>query len=455
MRILSVEEHQERINNLRYARENVIDYLREIKTRDYIPGQVIYHLRDAPAYASLAPSDYDVALLTDLASRGYQWIQLHMDWADTVRRWGGDSYHTIDEEGLHKFVRLCHDLGLKVIPYCSSSYFSIDSPDFREDFSRMDAGWEGPNMKLRACYAGSPSWRKYNTEKTFDMIDRYEFDGLYNDMGYDVFLKQYFDEIERKGVFQGHFSELPYDPEVEDYLGMLYYEIKRRGLYYKVHIGDFLLPPCKDKVYDYLWVGEAGTSIRNILSCKHFDTYLTPAFDRNTSRIEDPELPYALTLPYVQFPLLYRGRPMGMQDTEAVTGIKKYRDLEGKGPGKARRWHLAHPDGPHVYSEWSSIPDDPTELDRSSKYLELYRPMVSEDSVIKVEIRKAKFLPELIPDQVLISMFTNEKQYLLISNTQESAYTLRLNEPWMDRQSGHVASEFTIQPSGLLFLVKP
>lgn len=456
MKKLTLEEHRSRTENTKYARENVLECFRELRVCDYIPGQVDYHLGDRPAKFSLAPTEYDEALLTKMAERGFAWIQLHEDWRDSLRLYGGTNFTSFDDAGLQKFIDLCHSLGLKVIPYISSTYFNPEDPDYDHAFSRMDDfGWQCQWLKYVACWSGSPEWRKYNYEHAFETIDRYGFDGIYNDMGYDSFLKFYFAEVRKNGKYTSHLKELPYDPEVEDYLGMIYGELKRRGLSYKVHIGDFLPPPCKDKVYDYLWVGEAGENIRNIVQCKSFEPFLVPGFDRRSAPIDNPELPYALTIPFAQFPLLYHGRPVGMQDTsDIIARLSKYDDPEGITNDRARQWYLAHPDGPHTYSEWSSIPDDPEEFDRASRYLALYKPMVSEDSIARIQITKASFICSEIPEEVYISMFTNEKQYLVVSNTTDKPYTLELSDMWKDRETQKQGKSFTVPSERILFLKK-
>lgn len=453
MKKLTIAEHQARVDNLRYASEKVRDCFKVHRVTDYIPGQVVYHLGDRPAKFSLAPDDYDVQLLTRMAENGFEWIQLHEDWRDSVRLHGGNNFRSFDDAGLEKFISLCHSLGLKVIPYISSTFFNVEDPDYREDFARMDASWNNDWLKYRTCWSGSASWRQYNLEHTFETVERYGFDGVYNDMGYDAFLQMYFEEVRRKGRYISHVKEMPYDAEVEDYLSMIYYELKSRGLHYKVHIGDFLPPPCKEKVYDYLWVGEAGESIRNIINCKHFEPYLVPGFDRRTSPMKNMDLPYALTIPFVQFPLLYHGRPIGKQDTQSIiAGIQKYDNPEGHSDNRARKWYLEHPDGPYTYSEWSAIPDDPMEFDRASRYLSLYRPMVEKDSVIRIQIQKADFIRSTIPEQVYISLFTNEKQYLVVSNTMAQPYTVELTDTWKNREDGTQGSSFTVAPESILFL---
>lgn len=49
--------------------------------------------------------------------------------------YGGDKYNVVDKEGMKEFVQLCHDNGIKIIPYVPSGYFPKYDPDFREGFA--------------------------------------------------------------------------------------------------------------------------------------------------------------------------------------------------------------------------------------------------------------------------------------------------------------------------------
>ena len=95
------------------------------------------------------------------------------------------------------------------------------------------------------------------------------------------------------------------EAEVEDLLALFYEEMKQRGLIYKLHIGNLMPPNTKEKVYDYLYVGEGTRNVKEIIEgCKDIAPYLVPAFDRRVAKISDPDMVYAYTIPFVQFPLL-------------------------------------------------------------------------------------------------------------------------------------------------------
>ena len=122
MKQLTLEQHRARIQNLRDVRKNIKKHTRELRIHDYLPGQIIYYLGDYPAKMSITPTEYDYNLLKSYAEHGVDMIQVHEEWNDTIERYGSDKYHSCDHEGMLKFVDLCHDFGIKIIPYCSSSY---------------------------------------------------------------------------------------------------------------------------------------------------------------------------------------------------------------------------------------------------------------------------------------------------------------------------------------------
>ena len=114
----------------------------------------------------------------------------------------------------------------------------------------------------------------------------------------------------------------------------------------------------------------------------------------------------------------------------------------------------AHPEGPYVYSLWSSIPDDPTEFDTWCRYFALYQPMVTETSLAYIELRDCDAIRSQLPADVYASMFVNEETYLVVSNLTGGPYELELEGTWEDRQTGKTGSRFTIEHEKLCFLIK-
>lgn len=455
---MNAETQRKRIQNMRQAYEATKQCYNELRIRDYMPGQIIYNFGRCPGGTDAMPTEYDENLLKEYQKRGFDLIQIHTDWMDTYREYGADKFSAIHPEGMKAFVDLCHKYGIKIIAYASSTFFWAKDPDIKEEFARMDAYLRGGNMNLRICWSGSPEWREYVWNKSMDMLEEYGFDGLYNDMGHDAFLKNYVEELERTGYSSGEtMSELPYETEVEDFLALYYEELKRRGMIYKVHIGNYLAPNTKQKVYDYLYVAEGSRSLEGVIdNCKHMQPYLVPAFDRRVCEIKDPDTVYACCIPFVQFPLLYHGRPITHYGRSENLEYFESNEFDGKltTHDEMAVKHLeAHP-GEYTYSEWSSIPDDPTEFDRSSRYLALYKPMVTEGSMARIEVRECDFITSQIPEKVYISLFTNEEQYMVASNLTGEPYTLTLAENWEDRETGAVGTSFQVPVGKIIFLRK-
>ena len=451
MKQLTIRQQAKRIENINYAEHNNRQYFRRHRIRDYMPGQAVYNLGDYPAPFSIEPTEYDYTMLKDMAARGVQLIQLHEEWNDPVRHLGADKYSCFDPKGLQNFVDLCHHFGIKVIPYISSGYFHELDPDFREEFTHTKRYCiNGMHFKYRLCSAGSAEWRNYILPRTFAVLDQYGFDGIYNDWGTDSHYTPPTGKLQRLGLEW-------YDPETEDLLGMIYTEVKNRGGIYKLHCGENYTAPCVDRVYDYLWIGECmGTAA--IGAGKNYYDYVVPCQDKVRLTLTDPDYYFAMVIPFMQFPLLTaRGRPlMGKRIEEDIPyyGNEETLGFEYAYNKRVGEYMQAHPDGPYVYSLWSAIPDDIEEYPRWCRYLELYKPMVEENSVAYIELRDCADILSPLPENVYASMFVNEETYLVVSNLTEQPYELVLKDIWEDRQTGHAAKTFHVKPGKLLFLIK-
>ncbi len=446
----SLAAQQTRLENIRFAQKYAAGCYRTERVRNYLPGQVTYNLGDEPARVSAMPTEYDHRLIASLAQRGVQLIQLHEEWNDAMRLHGADKYSTPDPEGLHKFVDLCHGCGIKVIPYVSSGYLQPGDPAYRPEFSLTDASWSGSYKYYRKGSAGSAAWREFILRKTFEVMDTYGFDGIYNDWGYDGLNLAMQTARDRGEVFDR--TNLPYDPEIEDLLCLLYEGIHARGGICKLH-DDSTFGAYRQRVYDYLWIGEAVRDPKTLMIYRDAPLYIVPCPDKTFFNESMPRMFFALSIPFMQFPLLPHGRPWKGEGADAP-GVKfnkkssSYAHLL-----KIRDYTRAHPNGPYVYSHWSSIPDDPAYLDRWSMFLALYRPMVVEGSIVHICLEDTGLFRQPLPKDTLVSMFTNERQYLVISNLGDAPITAPLAHAWRNRETGETVNVIGI-PAGDIRLLE-
>ena len=444
MTLPTLEEHRARIANIDAAEQDNLKYFRRHRIRDYLPGQGIYYLGDYPERFSVEPTEYDFNHLKQLAENGVQLIQVHEEWNDAVRHLGADKFSSFDPDGMKHFVDLCHYFGIKILPYVSSSYFHEPDPDFRECFAKTRHYCCDCQFKYRVCSAGSPEWREYVLPRTFQVMDEYGVDGIYNDFPpYSAYMQE---GLLKRPVIGN------YDPEIEDMLSIIYSEVKKRGGIYKVHCGHNMPVPAVDKVYDYLWIGE-GVNTSEIGVGKDYEYYVVPCQHKEHLVFKDPDYYFATLIPFLQFPLLTAcGRPMGGGGLHEENLIYYGHGHEYQFRERIGEYRKAHPNGPYTYSLWSSIPDDPVEFSRWARYLSLYRPMVTENSIAYIELRECANILSPLSKDIYASMFVNEKKYLVVSNLSETPYELQLRENWTDKVAKLSSTTFAIQPKTIIFL---
>jgi len=274
-------------------------------------------------------------------------------------------------------------------------------------------------------------------------MDTYGFDGIFNDWGYSNFDWSLGDCVLPEGA---------YDAELEDALGEIYSGVKKRGGIYKLHCDRNNTPPCKDRVYDYLWIGE-GVKNSKIGIGKDYRPYVVPCLDLYYSEGRSPEMFYACTIPFLQFPLLKTGRIMQGNNLD-LPNVTYYGGVEEEFFRKVHEHNLAHPNGPYVRSLWSPIPDDPEEFPMWEKFSRLYHPMVTENSLAYIELRSCDEILSPLSNGIYASMFVNEETYLVVSNLSGKPYTLDLKTSWRDRVSGSSSTSFNIEDGRILFLIK-
>jgi len=433
MKVMSLEQQRCRINNIAEAERSVKSCMRRHRIHDYIQGHIYYNLGEYPLPVNMEPTEYDFRILRECAERGAGLVHFHEDWNDFLRLHGADKYTCADPVGLKHFLDLCHGMGLKVTAYASMGSMQITDPDCKPEYSYpgvapLEQAWMRYQLNTPNC----PEWVDYVMPRVEQILYKYDFDGLYNDW----YIEDHYD--------------------TEDMLAELYGIIKSHNKIFKLHVGRANGLPFDTKVYDYLWTGEGVKSYETAATARNHTPYCIPCMDYRYLPNADPDFVFAQYIPFMQFPMLTYGRPV----TGERVNIPGF-DYETKqNPHffeffkRANKYYNAHPNGPYIYSEWSAIPDNPELPDKWFYYLELYKPMTEEGTVCHLNIGENTLLQSNIPENVHVSLYSNEKQYLVISNLSDKPYEAVLNDIWHDRVMRSNSQTFTVAPHRILFLMK-
>jgi hypothetical protein len=283
------------------------------------------------------------------------------------------------------------------------------------------------------CSPASPGWRAYLMPRLARAMEENRLDGLYDDCGYrslhDPGARESTDEI-------AAFEETPdHDGAMEDLLGAIHAEVKRRSGILKVHIGGATAPRARFRVYDYLWVGEGGSDVDGMREIvKHHRPYVTPCLDMSRATIDSEDDLYLHSIPYLQFPVLLAGRPV-TGERASVPGIQyqpERDDFWMQHFAAIRRHYLAHPEGPHSYGWWDSTPGRPGARSTWCTWMKLYAPLVGEGTWAYLEIRDSDFFDMPLPDGVVASAFANQHLHLVIANYAQRESAIRTRERYLN-----------------------
>lgn len=416
---------------------------------DYLPGQVVYNLSEYPQPTPLAPTAYDEELLGELAAAGVELVQIHEDFNDSQRLLGADKFSSYDPRGLQAFVDLVHSLGMKIIPYISSGFFDIRDPDFEESWYDASRGrLIEVYFDYARCSAASPQWRAYLLERVARLIDRHGFDGMYNDMGYDR-------SLEAAVLPEGQIRPGPRShAAIEDLLGELYALAKARGGVVKVHSLPLEIAG-REKLYDYLWVGEGVASLDKLRQeTGHLPPYVSLCPDMSRAEVTAEQDLYLYSVPYMQFPLRVDGRPVTGERT-LVPGVTYQPEEHCFWTGHMRAIHrhwLQHPEGPHSFGWWDSCPGRTDARRIWLDMLALYQPMVTPGSRVWTDVAANALTNWRLPADCVASVFANTDIYLVLANYGAEAQTVSSPWVWEDRESGRQGNRWTLQPRQLLWL---
>lgn len=405
----TADDHRRRLQNIKACESGIRKCMRKHLVTGYLPGQCIYNLCEYPSLEPWQPNDYDEQELDRLRNHGIGLIQLHNEWADWLGLFGGNHFVPQNPAGFRRFVDMVHKRGMKLIAYISTAYFSRRDPAFCEPWSRRQT-WRGAYFDLAVCSAASAGWRAYLLPQLVRLLDDYGIDGLYNDR--DIARNDRpptADEVRP-------FAEGAADEAVTaDLLAMIYAEVKRRGGIVKLHTGGATGPQTNLPVYDYLWVGELVRKVDDLRNAtKNLTPYVVPCLDFATgTKVEREEELYLHAVPYMQFPLLMAGRPF-TGERGFVPGIKYY--SEYRNLRQIREHYQAHPEGPHGYGWWDSVPGRPEARPAHARWLRRYLPMVEEGTWAYLDIGDSDMFAGPLPTDVVASAFANRELHLVLAN---------------------------------------
>ena len=277
-----------------------------------------------------------------------------MEWHDEMGLFGGNHFIPHNPAGFRRFIDMVRKHGMKLLVYVSTSLFTCTDPDFRKEWSR-GKGELSFCWNLAECSYASPGWRAYFFPHLVGLLDDYGVDGVFNDAGYQSYKEPkppWSDDVVAFGSEEcgGH---------TDDMRALIYAEVNRRGGIVKLHMGNEQEPKSNSKIHDYLWVGEGATNADHLRQMvKNRPPYVVPCLDFvcRPAKIENEDELYLNTIPYMQFPLLLGGRPF-TGERGFVPGIK-YGEY-GRNVLEVWEHYKAHPEGPHPYGWWDSVPGRP------------------------------------------------------------------------------------------------
>lgn len=378
-------DHRRRLENIRICEQGVRKCVRKHLVTNYIPGHAVCNTQNP----NWEPDERDDKALSDLRRARIGIIQPWSNWAGTS--WGRNHMAAQNPPGFRRFVELAHKHGLKVLPYTSTNFFERTDPAFRPD-------WAWPkehdlveyDYHLAHCSPASPGWRAHMLPRVLRIMDEYGVDGLYNDLGYKRpgEVPDYYGPrmpVAKDDVVA--FDEGPaMDGALGDLLALIYDYVKARGGIYKLHKEGADTVYTAQRVYDYLWVGEAiGGGIDFLREkTKNYDPYVIPQ-RLITAKADQEEETFLNSVPYLQFPMMGHGQ-------------------EGE-QGAAFR---------ATFERW----------------LKLYLPMVEEGTRAYIDIADSDLTLRPVPRGIVITAFANRELYVVLANLGRSASEVALADAY-------------------------
>lgn len=448
------EGHRRRLENISECNRGIRKCLRKHLITDYLPGQVAYNLGEYPCRKPWDPDVWDERQLDEMQAAGIELVQVMEEWNDLMRMFGADKFTPLNEPGFRRFIKMVQTRGMKLIVYVSACFLERGDPDLRPEWVRQP-DLEIVHWHLAHCSPASPGWRAYVLPRMARILDEYGVDGLYCDLGYLALYQP--GAVGSRDEVPAFAESASHEEAIEDMLGIVYGEVKRRGGIFKVHRDGNLAPATRSKVYDYLWVGEGVSQADQMREAvKNHDPYVVPCLDMSRATIPKEDDLYLHAIPYMQFPLLLAGQPF-TGERALIPGVKyppEEQDFWTAHCRKIWRYYQSHPDGPYSYGWWDSCPGRPETRPTYYRWLKLYRPMVEPGTWAYLELVDSDFFKQRLPKDVVASAFANRELFLVLANygTKEAAVATTHTCIMQNSADAQPGASWILPPRSMLIL---
>ena len=104
----SAEDHRRRLQNIADCHRGIRASLRRHLIADYLPGQCCYNMCEYPRSKPWLPDERDEQELDRLGEHGIRLLQLHDEWMDSIRLYGGHRFAPPDPAAFRRFVDMVH-----------------------------------------------------------------------------------------------------------------------------------------------------------------------------------------------------------------------------------------------------------------------------------------------------------------------------------------------------------
>ena len=454
IKIWEYEKEKRRLENLKKARMFIRKCKKHEVLIDYIAGHVWYNWGEYPAEKCPMPNEYDEKNFKLYREKGMGLVKIHEEWNDALEIFGGDKFTPNNLEGFKKMISLAHENGLKIIPYISSGYYDMRSKNFNPNWVSYYKGKalclnEG-YFNYALCSPRSPDWRAFLLNNIEKLFEEYETDGLYDDVGYDplAFLdppeaqQGHIDAFEESATHHGAF---------EDLIQEIYTIVKRYNGIFTLHAWEFCNPEISSapffKCWDYLYVGEGIKDMNQMRkTVKNLPPFVFYIPDWRVVPVEDQNKLYALTIPYLQFPVLYHGRPILGKMYEGDKLKYKKGSLAVAHPDVIRQHYSKHPEDFPVYSPWDSVPGNPKTIENYFHYFEFYKNMTKPATHVFIDIEDGTLISGRKWPGLVLTAYVNDNFSLVIANYLNEKDTLILSQPWQNVETGEINNIWELNP---------